>query len=76
MPDSSKSVTAQNPVFHTFCTHHHKMSFTHRIIQDRISDDIHAIHDGNYSNPTAAARALGMDPKTVHRRLHRGTSKS
>ncbi len=52
------------------------MSSTYRITQDRISDAINALHDGNYSNATAAARAFGVDPKTVQRRLHGGASKS
>ncbi len=52
------------------------MSSTYRITQDCISDAINALHDGNYSNATAAARAFGMDPRTVQQRLHGGASKS
>lgn len=44
--------------------------------QNRISDAINALHDGDYSNPTAAARAFGVNPKTVQRRLRGGASKS
>lgn len=52
------------------------MSSTYHITQDRIRDGINALHDGGYSNPTAAARAFGVNPKTVQRRLRGGASKS
>lgn len=52
------------------------MSSTYQITQDRISDAINALHDGDYSNPTAAARAFGVNPKTVQRGLRGGASKS
>lgn len=52
------------------------MSSTYQITQDRIRDAINALHDGDYSNPTAAARAFGVNPKTVQRRLRGGASKS
>ena len=52
------------------------MTSTYQLTQDRISDAINALRDGNYSNPTAAARAFGVGPKTVQRRLHGGASKS
>ena len=52
------------------------MSFTYRITQDRISDAINKLHNGNYSNLTAEARVFGVDPRTVQRKLHGGASKS
>ncbi len=52
------------------------MSSTYRITQDRISDAINALQNGNYSNLTAAVRAFGVDPRTVQRKLHGGASKS
>ena len=52
------------------------MSSTNRISQDGISDAINALHNGDYSNPTAAARAFGLNLKTVQRRLRGGASKS
>ena len=73
---------AQNPFFmilyHNFATslHHHNMSSTYGINQDRISDAINALHNGDYSNPIAAARAFGVNPKSVQRRLREGASKS
>ena len=64
-------------LYHNFATslHHHNMSSTYRITQDRISGAINALHDGDYSNLTATARAFGVDPKTVQRRLWGGASK-
>ena len=47
------------------------MSSTHQVTQNRISDAINALHNGDYSNPIAAARAFGVNPKTVQRRLRR-----
>ena len=52
------------------------MSSTYQITQDRISDAINALQNGNYSNPTAAARAFGVSAKTVHRRLQGRASKT
>ena len=52
------------------------MSSTYQITEDRISNAINALHDGDYSNPTAAARAFGVNPKTVQRRLQGAASKS
>ena len=52
------------------------MSSKYRITQDRIGDAINALHYNNYSNPSAATRAFGVDPRTVQRRLHGGASKS
>ena len=52
------------------------MSSTYQITQDRISDAINALHNGDYSDPTAAARAFGVSAKTVHRRLQGKASKS
>ena len=52
------------------------MSSTYRISQDRISDAINALHDGDYSNSTAAARAFGVNSKTVQRKRRGGASKS
>ena len=75
VPDGLKSASAQILFFvvlySNFVTsvHHHNMYSTYRITQDRISDAINALHDGDYSNPTAAARAFGVNPKTVQRRL-------
>ena len=45
------------------------MSSTYQITHDRISDAINALHDGDYSNPTAAARAFGVNSRTVRRRV-------
>ena len=74
MPDKLK-VLFFIVLYHNFARylHHHKMSSTYRITQDRISD---AINDGNYSNPTAAARAFGVNPNTVQRRLRGGALNS
>ena len=52
------------------------MSSTYQITQGRISDAINALHNGDYSNSTAAARAFGVNPKTVQQRLRGGASKS
>ena len=52
------------------------MSSAYQITQDRIIDAINAVHDGTYSNPTVAARAFEVDPRTIQRRLHGGASKS
>ena len=52
------------------------MSSTYQITEDCINNAINALHDGDYSNPTAAARAFGVNPKTVQRRLQGAASKS
>ena len=52
------------------------MSSRYQITEERISDAINAFHNGDYTNPTAAARAFGVSAKTVHRRLDGRASKS
>ncbi len=52
------------------------MSFTYQITQDRISDAINALHSGDYSIPTTAARVFVVSATTVPRRLQGRTSKS
>ena len=52
------------------------MCSTYQITQVRISDAINALHDGDYSNPTASAREFGVNPKPVQRRLRGGALKS
>ncbi len=52
------------------------MSSTYQITQDRISDAINALYNGDYANPTAAARAFGVSAKIIYRRLQGGASKS
>lgn len=52
------------------------MSSRYQITQDRITDAINALHNGDYSNPTASARAFGVCARTVHQRLQGGASKS
>ena len=52
------------------------MSSTYQITKDRISNTFNALHDGDYSNPMAATRAFGVNPKTVQRRLQGAASKS
>ena len=54
--------------FATYLHHHHKMSSTYRITQDRISDAINALYDGDYSNLTAAAWDFGW----IQRRYNGG----
>ncbi len=44
--------------------------------EDSINDAINELHDGRYSNPTAAARAFWVPPRTVQRRLQRTGSRS
>ena len=58
------------------CLHHQIMSSTYQVTQNCISDAINTLHNGDYSNPTAAARAFGVNPKTVQQRLRGGASKS
>ena len=52
------------------------MPSNYQITEERITDEINAFHNGDYTNPTAAARAFGVSAKTVHRRLDGGASKS
>ncbi len=82
MPDGSKSLTAQSPLFVTFplnfvtSHNHHKMSSRYQITEERISDTINVFHNGDYTNLTAAARAFGVSTKTVHQKLDGRASKS
>ena len=52
------------------------MSSRYQITEKRMSDAINAFHNGDYTNPTAAARAFGVSAKTVHRSLDGRASKS
>lgn len=52
------------------------MSSKHQITEERITDAINAFHNGDYTNPTAVARAFAVSAKTVHRIPDEGPSKS
>ena len=70
--NGSKSLTAQSPLFvifpFNFITLHnlHKMLSKYQITEKHIPDTINVFHNGDYTNSTAMAQALGVDTKTVH----------
>lgn len=41
------------------------MSSTYQMTQDCINNAINKLYNSDHSNPTAAAQAFGMNPKTV-----------
>ena len=77
MPDGSKSGTAQSPeqlkvrffvvLYNNFVIslHHHIMSSTYHVTENRTSDAIDTLHCGDYSNLIAAARAFKVNAKIV-----------
>ncbi len=52
------------------------MASKYRMTEDSINDAINGLHDGRYSNPTAAARAFGVPLRIVQRRLQETGSRS
>ena len=52
------------------------MPSKYQITEEHITDIINAFHQGDYTNLTAMAQALGVSAKTVYQRLDGKASKS